>query len=60
MRDTPWMYTRRVGLGGIIALVGSAAEEDERRELVEETIQPRPGVTVTVQEAGPFALRGGA
>jgi len=31
----------RVGAcSGIIALVGSAAEEDERRELVEETIQP--------------------
>jgi len=42
-------------------LVGSAAEEDERRELVEETIQP--GVTVSVREAGPrygFALRGAA
>jgi len=39
-------------------LVGSAAEEDERREPVEESIQP--GVTVTVREVGPFALRGGA
>ena len=45
----------RVGAcSGIIELVGSAAEE----ELVEETIQP--GVTVTVREVGPFALRGGA
>jgi len=40
-------------------LVGSAAEEDERREQVEESIQPR--VTVTVREVGPrygFALTG--
>ena len=56
----PWMYMGRVGAcSGIIVLVGSAAEEDEIWEPVEERIQP--GVTVTLREVGPrygLALRG--